>query len=150
MNYYSFSNYYYIFSFAGRLIVILEEPDETPLDNVLVEVSDSASNQSRRINLVLGRTFHLRCQAGREEGSSLGGARGGTGSLDAVWYSGDSEVAVSSPSDPNRPMIYSYSDGDVQMLVLTRFTGGDVGVYRCRERGTNSGQGAAIVIGTSE
>ena len=73
-------------------------------------------------------------------------------SLDAIWYSGDDEVAVSNASDPNRPMIYNYLERNLnrRTLVLTNFTVGNVGVYRCRERGTSNMAGAAVVIGTSK
>ena len=108
-----------------------------------MQVSDSATNQSRRINLVPGRTFHLHCQAGNVE-SNQGS------SLDAVWYSGDNEVMVSTANDPNRPMIYNYLERNRWTLVLTNFTVGNVGVYRCRERGTSNMEGAAVVIGTSK
>ena len=130
-------------SFEGRLIITLEEPNGTLADNVLVQVSNSATNQSRRINLVLGRTFHLHCQAGDVE-SNQGS------SLAAIWYSGDDEVAVSNASDPNHPMIYNYLERNRRTLVLTNFTVGNVGVYRCRERGTSNIEGAAVVIGTSK
>ena len=132
-------------SFEDHLIITLEEPGRSPTNNILVQISDSAANHSRRINLVPGHTFHLHCEAGGEENT------GGHGnSLDAVWYSGDNEVTVSSASDPNRPTTYSYLDGNRLTLVLTDFRVGYVGVYRCRERGTSNMEGAAIVIGASK
>ena len=128
-------------SHEGRLIVTLEEPDGSPSDNIPVQISDSTANRSRRINLVPGRTFHLHCQSGE---------RSSQGSLDAIWYSGDAEVIVSSAGNPNRPMIYTFLDGSRQTLVLTNFTEGNVGVYRCRERGASNTEGAAVVIGASK
>ena len=131
---------YFSASFKGRLIITLEEPDGTPTNNVRVQVSDSAANQSRRINLVSGRSYRLHCEAsGVESGRSS--------SLDAVWFFAGNEVTVSSPGDPNRPMLYAYLDRNRQTLVLTNFVGGYVGEYRCRERGTGNKEGAAVIIG---
>ena len=124
----------------GRLIITLEEPGGPPYA-LRVHVSDSAANHStpRRIDLVPGRTFHLYCEE-----------RGRGRSLEAIWYFGDDEVADGSPSDPNRPMVYSYLESNRRTLVLTNFTSGNVGVYRCRERGTSNTNGAAVVIGTGK
>ena len=135
-------------SFEGRLIITLEEPDGSSADNVLVQVSHSATNHSRRINLVLGRTFHLHCEATANGDRS---SRHGN-SLDVTWYQGDNEVPVGSASDPDpRPMVYTYLEGNRQTLVLTNFAGANVGVYKCRERGgTSMLEEATIIVGESK
>ena len=115
-----------------------------------MQVSHSrlATNNSRRINLVQGRTFHLHCEA---EADGDRGNRHGN-SLDVTWYQGDNEVPVGSASDPNRrPMVYTYLEGNRQTLVLTNFAGANVGVYKCRERGgTSMPEEATIIVGESK
>lgn len=128
----------------GHLIITLEEPGGLPAENVLIQVGDSATNQSKRIDLVPGRTFHLHCCESESEESR----HDGNNPLTAIWYYGDEEIAA--VSSTNHPMVYSYLENNRRTLVLTSFMVGNVGVYRCRERGTSNTEGAAVVIGTSE
>ena len=130
----------------GRLIITLEEPSAE--NNILIQVGDSATNQSKRINLVPGRTFHLHCCEARSEENGCDG----NNLLTTVWYSGNDEVpAVSSDSDPDhRPMVYTYLENNQRTLVLTNFTLANVGIYKCRERGAGNTEGADVVIGASE
>ena len=82
-----------------------------------------------------GRTYHLHCEEKERSGSLLS----------AVWFSGDSEVSTSDSAD----MVYSFLDGSRRTLVLSNFTGGNVGIYRCRERGSSNTDGAGVVFGSS-
>ena len=101
-----------------------------------MQVNNISSKLVRRIDLVTERTFHLHCQ---EEGSHQ--------PTTAVWFTGDKEVPESSAEDPSRPMVFSYLDGSRRMLVLSNFSVGNVGLYRCRERGSANTDGAGIVLG---
>ena len=92
--------------------------------------------------MVLGRGYLLHCQSEEEADSSRA-------SLTATWYAGDQEVQTVSRTDLdlNRPQMYSYLEGNQRTLVLSNFTVNNVGVYRCRERGTSNTDGVGVVLG---
>ena len=123
-------------SFEGELTITLEESGGTLAHNTRVQITNVTANQSRRINLVLGRGYLLHCQSEEADGT-----------LTAVWYAGDQEVPTGSRTGPNRPLVYSYLEASQRTLVLANFTVNNVGVYRCRERGSSNTDGAGVVLG---
>ena len=130
----------------GGLTITLEEADGSLAYNTLVQITNLT--QTRRINLVPGRGYLLHCQS--ETGARAGAGAGAGGShtiLTAIWYAGDREVTTGSRSDPNRPSMYSYLEANRRTLVMANFSLSDVGVYRCRERGSSNTDGAGVVLG---
>ena len=89
--------------------------------------------------MVLGRGYLLHCQSEEADGSRV--------SLTAVWYAGDQEIQTTSRSDLNHPLMYSYLESNQRTLVLSNFTVNNVGVYRCRERGSSNTDGVGVVLG---
>lgn len=127
-------------SFEGGLTITLEEDnDETLAYNTRVQVTNVTANQSQRINLVVGRGYLLHCQSEEADGSRA--------TLTAIWYAGDHEVQTVGRTDLNRPLMYSYLESNQRTLVLSNFTVNNVGVYRCRERGSSNTDGVGVVLG---
>ena len=132
----------YVSPYKGGLVISLEESDASLPFNALVPITNVTTNERRRVDLVLGRSYHLHCE------DKEGGTR--QDSLTAVWYSGDVEVPAGSISSSDRasPMVYSYLEENRRTLVLTNFTGGNVGLYTCRERDSSNTDGAGVVLGS--